>query len=105
MEVERPSEARVASLLFKSCIDLFWLLIQKIETVEGLQEEQKMALRYEFARFYFWGKGFNIENGGLGKILCLSASLRNQTFSLLMDVGRTLCSRETGKLPNSIWPA
>lgn len=102
MEIELPSDARVAGPLFKSCIHLFWLLIQEIDTVEGLQEEQKLALRDEFARFYFWGRGFNIRKGGLDKILRLSVSLRDQTISLLMDVGRTLCSRETGKLPNSI---
>lgn len=101
MEIE-PSEAGTAGRLLKSCIHLFWLLIKKIDTVEGLQEEQKLALRDELARLYFWGRGFNIKKGGLDKILRLSVSLRDQTISLLMDVGRTLSSRETGKLPNSI---
>lgn len=103
METELRSEAGIAGQLFKSCVDLFWLLIQKVDLVKDLKQEQKSALQHEFGRFYFWGEGFDPENGRLDEILRLSASLRDQTILLLMDVGRTLSSRETGSLPSSIW--
>lgn len=103
MEIELRGEVGNAGQLFKSCADLFWLLVQKIDFIKGLNQEQQVALRDEFGRFYFWGEGFHPENGKLDEILQLSGSLRDQTISLLMDVGRTLCSRETGSLPKSVW--
>lgn len=101
MEIELRGEAGTAGQLFKSCVDLFWLLIQRINPIEDIEQEQKSALRDELGRLYFWGEGFHPENGTLDEILRLSASLRDQTISLLMDVGSTLCSRKTGNAPNS----
>lgn len=102
MEIKLQSEAGNARQLLKSCIDLFWLLIQKISPIEGLKQEQELALRSEYGRFYVWAQEFYPENGRLDEIFQLSGNLRDQTMSLLVAVGRTLCSRGTGNLPKSV---
>lgn len=96
MDPELSSEVGIAGQIFKSCVDLFWLLIQRINLDEALEQVNKVALRDEFARFYFWGEGFQPEKGGLDEILRFSSNLRDQTISLLTEVGKALCSRETG---------
>ena len=103
MDVELSSEVGIAGQLFKSCVDLFWLLIQRINVEEAVEQDNKLALRDEFARFYFWGEGFQPEKGGLDEILRFSSSLRDQTISLLAEIGRALCSRETGNPPGSMF--
>lgn len=96
MDVELSSEVGIAGQLFKSSVNFFWLLIQKIDSDQDFNEEHKLALRDEFARFNFWGEGFRPEKGGLDEILAFSSSLRDQTMLLLKEVGKALCSKETG---------
>ena len=102
MEIELSSEAGLSSQLFKSCVNLFWLLLQKAIADEALAEEQKSILQDCFAKFMFWGQGFRSVEGGLDDILHFSASLRHQTMLLLKEVAKSLCSPETGEVTGGV---
>lgn len=95
MEVELSSEVGAVGQLFKSCVDLFWALLQRI-TVLNFKDRQKEALRDVFGKFYFWGDGFYPYEGRLDAILANSSRLRNRVLSILVEVGEILCSERTG---------
>ena len=95
MEAELSSEVGAVGQLFKSCVDLFWALLQRILVLK-FKDRQKKALRDIFARFYFWGDGFYPYEGRLDAILANSSRLRNRVLSVLVEVGEILCSEKTG---------
>ncbi len=68
MEADLSSEVDTAGGLFKSCIDLYWALLQRI-LVPKFEEKKREALRDEFGRFCFWGEGFYPFKGRLDDIL------------------------------------
>ncbi len=95
MEVELSSEVGAVGQLFKSCVDLYWALLQRI-LVMKFGDRQKEALRDVFGGFYFWGDGFYPFEGRLDLILVNSSRLRNRVLAVLIDVGEILCSERTG---------
>ncbi|KAG8527363.1 uncharacterized protein KY384_007515 [Bacidia gigantensis] len=95
MEAELSSEVGAAGRLFKSCIDLYWALLQRTLPLE-YKKQQKQALRTEFGRLYFWGDGFYPYDGRLDEILTVSSRLRNRVTSILVEIGGLLCHEKTG---------
>lgn len=87
-----------AGMLFKSCADLFAALTKEACFLDKLQEKQRLAFREMFGKFYFGGTGFLAEQGELDKTLDISARLKDQTISLLVQIAKILCSEETGEL-------
>lgn len=95
MEIELSSEVGAVGQLFKSCVDLYWALLQRI-LIMKFQKRQKEALRDVFGEFYFWGDGFYPFEGRLDEILVNSSRLRIRVLAVLIDVGEILCSERTG---------
>ena len=95
MEAELSSEVGAVGRLFKSCVDLFWALLQRIHVLK-FKDRQKEALRDVFGKFYFWGDGFYPYEGRLDAILANSSRLRKRVLSVLVEVGEILCSETTG---------
>ncbi|KAK4691720.1 hypothetical protein P7C71_g5341, partial [Lecanoromycetidae sp. Uapishka_2] len=95
MEAELSSEVGAVGRLFKSCIDLYWALVQRILILK-FKEPQKQALRDAFGKFYFWGDGFYPFDGRLDEILANSNRLRNRVLLVLIDIGELLCHEKTG---------
>lgn len=84
--------------LFKGCADLFWLLTKKLYLLDSIEQKEKSILRDTYEKFYFWGAGFEAEQGGLDKILVSSTNIKDQILSLLLKIARIL---NTGKSPDS----
>ena len=97
MEAELSSEVGAVGRLFKSCVDLFWALLQRTLVLK-FKERQKEALRDVFGKFYFWGDGFYPYGGRLDAILANSSRLRTRVLSVLVEVGEILCSERTGTI-------
>ena len=95
MEAELSSEVGAVGRLFKSCVDPFWALLQRIFVLK-FKDRQKEALRDVFGKFYFWGDGFYPYEGRLDAILANSSRLRRRVLSVLVEVGEILCSERTG---------
>ena len=95
MEAELSSEVGAVGRLFKSCVDLYWALLQRILILK-FKDRQKEALRDVFGKFYFWGDGFYPFEGRLDEILVNSSRLRNRLLAVLVEVGDILCSERTG---------
>ena len=95
MEAELSSEVGAVGRLFKSCVDLYWALLQRILTLE-FKDPQKEALRDVFGSFYFWGDGFYPFEGRLDEMLANSSRLRNRVLAVLVEIGEILCSERTG---------
>lgn len=87
-----------AGMLFKSCADLFLALTREAGFLDQLQEKQRLAFREIFGNFYFGSTGSLAEQGELDKTLDVSARLKDQTVSLLVQIAKKLCSEETGNL-------
>ena len=90
MEAELSSEVGAAGRLFKSCVDLFWALLQRILVLD-YEEKFKDNLRAEFGKFYIWGDGYRPFEGILDAILDNSSRLKLRVISVLMEVGEILC--------------
>lgn len=86
----------VVGIFFQSCANLFWELTREAHLLHQLSENHRLAFRKSFEKFYIWGTGFNPERGELDEILNLSASLKEQTVSLLAKIAVILCSNEKG---------
>ena len=95
MEAELSSEVGAVGRLFKSCVDLYWALLQRILILD-FKAPQKEALRDVFGGFYFWGDGFYPIEGRLDEILVNSSRLRNRVLAVLVEIGEILCSERTG---------
>ena len=98
MDAELSSEVGPVGRLFKGIVDLFWALSQRILVLK-FKERQKIALRDEFGRFYFWGDGFYPFEGRLDEILFNSRRLRSRVLSVLAEIGEILCNGKTGTGP------
>ena len=96
MEGELSSEVGLAGRLFKSCVDHFWALLQRVKRCP-YDHKQKLALREEFARFYFWGDGYYPYGGRLDEILLSSSRLRLRVLSVMVEIGQLVSSEKTGK--------
>lgn len=97
IDTHTPSSGvSVVGIFFQSCADLFWELTREARLLEKLSENHRLAFRKSFEKFYIWGTGFNPERGELDEILNLSASLKEQTVSLLAKIAVILCSDEKG---------
>lgn len=57
-----------------------------------------MAFRELFGKFHLGGTGSLAVKGELDKILNVSARLKDQTISLLVQIAKILCSEERGDL-------
>ena len=95
MEAELSSEVGAVGRLFKSCVDLYWTLSQRILALD-FKKSQKEALRDVFGSFYLWGEGFYPFEGRLDEILVNSTRLRNRVLAVLVEIGEILCSERTG---------
>ena len=95
MEAQLSSEVGAVGRLFKSCVDLYWALLQRILILK-FKDRQKEALRDVFGKFYFWGDGFYPFEGRLDEILVNSSRLRNRVLAVLVEFGEILCSEKTG---------
>lgn len=103
MDTHTPSSGvkrGVIGLFFLSCADLFWELTREARLLDQLMENHRLAFRKSCEKFYIWGTGFNPERGELDEILNLSASLKEQTVSLLSKIAVILCSDEKGDARN-----
>lgn len=85
-------------IFFKSCADLFLALTREACFLDQLQEKHKLAFRELYGKFYFGGTGSLAGQGELDKVLGVSARLKDQTTSLLVQIAKILCSEETGDL-------
>ena len=94
MDSELSSEVGIAGQLFKSCVDFFWLVLQCVVALDGVSDKNKVTLRNEFERFYFWGHGYRSEHGGLDDILQHSKDLRDETLLVLTEIGKCICSKD-----------
>lgn len=103
MEGELSSEVGLAGRLFKSCVDLFWALLQRL-SLRGSEPKQLKSLRDEFGRFYFWGDGYYPYEGRLDEILLSSSRLRRRVLSVMVEIAQLLCSEKTGELSLSSKP-
>lgn len=97
MEGELSSEVGLAGRLFKSSVDLFWALLQRL-SIRGSEPKQLKPLRDEFGRFYFWGDGYYPYEGRLDQILLSSTRLRRRVLSVMVEIAQLLCSEKTGEL-------
>ncbi len=97
-EYSPNTKAGIVGHFFGICVHMFWDLIKEACCSGELDSKDISTLQGEFERFYFWGEGFHPKEGGLDEILHSSTSLREQTVSLLIEVGKILCSRKTGDL-------
>ncbi|KAH0538687.1 hypothetical protein FGG08_004762 [Glutinoglossum americanum] len=80
----------IAGRLFEGCLDLFSLIWERAKALDGLEGEQKVALREELGRFFLWGEGFDPSHGKLDEALNVSKDLRTSTIDFLACVGKTL---------------
>lgn len=97
IDTHTPSvKSGVVGIFFQSCADLFWELTREGRLLDQLLENHRLAFRKSFEKFYIWGTGFNSERGELDEILNLSASLKEQTVSLLAKIAAILCSDKKG---------
>lgn len=97
---DTPTSSDVVGVLFKSCADLFWLMTKELCRLDLIEQKEKLVVRDTFEKFYFWGAGFQAEQGGLDAILVSSTNLKDQILSLLLKIAKIL---DTGDLPNRNW--
>jgi hypothetical protein len=95
MQSELSSEVGLAGRLFKSNVDLFWALLQRVTALK-IEPSHKEALREEFGRLYFWGEGYYPYEGRLDTILANSSRLRYRVLHILTEIGEILCDDKTG---------
>ncbi|KAH0559286.1 hypothetical protein GP486_004202 [Trichoglossum hirsutum] len=96
MERGLSSEVGPVGRLFKDCVDLFWVLLQRISTLDQFDQQKKSDLRDEFGKFFFWGDGYLPYEGRLDEILSHSTRLRRRVLSLMSEIGDILCDRKRG---------
>lgn len=87
----------IVGVIFKSCADLFWLMNKELCLRDSVEQKEKLVARDTYEKFYFWGAGFEAEQGGLDKTLVSSTNLKDQILSLLLKIAKIL---HTGDLPN-----
>lgn len=89
----------IVGVLFKSCADLFWPMAKELCLLDSIEQKEKSLVRDTFVKFYFWGAGFQAEQGELDKILVSSASLKDQILSLLLKIAKILDTGDPPPLP------
>lgn len=98
-----PAQLGSVGNFFNCCADLFSALTRETCFLDQLQEKHRLAIREIFGKFHFGGTGSLAEKGELDKILNVSARLKDQTTSLLVQIAKILCSKETGDLVAAVW--
>lgn len=93
-----PAQNGSVGMFFKGCADLFSALTRESCFLNQLQENHRSAFREIFGKFHFEGTGSLAEKGKLDKILNVSARLKDQTTSLLVQIAKILYFEETGDL-------
>jgi hypothetical protein len=99
MDLGLSSEVGPLGRLFKDCVDLFWDLLQRISSLDDFDQQKKDDLRDEYGKFYFWGKGYHLEEGQLDRILLHSSRLKRRVLSLMSQISRILCDKKKGDDP------